>query len=119
VAVQDRVRLLGKTSGYTERTDRAMDPVEPEAVDAETQRRISEDAARSWPGLRALQTGERASRPLHRRMENARAQARLSGVDVHPQLRLVKLAIENGRPIEHVERRMSAVEARLWPSPRT
>jgi hypothetical protein len=112
----ERVRLLGKTGGYTTRRDRAMDPVEPEAVDAETQERITEAAARSWPGLRALQQGERSDRPLARRIQAAQQQARSSGVDVHPQLRLVRLAMEHGRPIEHIERRMEAVEARLWPT---
>jgi hypothetical protein len=114
----DPVRLLGKTSGYTERRDRAMDASEPEAVDAESQRRISEAAREGWPHLNALQTASRESRPLSARIRRIQSQARHLGVDVHPELRRVRLAMEGGRSPEHIERRVAAVEARLWPTVR-
>lgn len=92
-----------------------MDPEEPEAVDAETQRRITVAAAESWPSIRALQVEARESQSLGRRIERAKAQARHLGVDVHQPLRLCRLAIENGRSRAHVERRIEAVESLLWP----
>ena len=92
-----------------------MDPDEPEAIDPAALSEMVAKSAASWPGLRALQRGERSQKPLARRIADVKAQARATGVDVHPQMRLVKLAMENGRPIEHVERRLEAVENRLWP----
>jgi hypothetical protein len=107
------VRLLGKTSGYTDNPARAM-PNEPEAVDRETQRRITLDAARNWPRLHTLQTEERREAPLHHRLQRVKSQARLAGIDVYQELRLTRLAIENGRPAAHVERRVQALEARVF-----
>lgn len=110
------VRLLGKTGGYTDNPARAMDLDEPEAVDAEAQRRITAEAVANWPGLNALQAGERQAAPLDRRIERCRAQAKHLRVDVHGELRLVRLAISGGRSRAHVERRVEALESRLWPS---
>lgn len=112
--MRDSVRLLGKTGGYTAEPSHALRE-EPEAVDRETQRRITLAAAESWPHLNALQQAERASAPLHRRIARAKAQARHAGVNVHNELRLVRLAIEGGRSYAHVDRRLSVVEERLWP----
>lgn len=115
--MKDRVRLLAKTNGYTDRIERAMDRDEPEAVDPDSLAEITARSAATWPGIRALQSGERSARPLARRIQDVKAQARATGIDVHPQMRLVRLAMESGRPIEHVERRLRAVENRLWPTP--
>jgi hypothetical protein len=92
-----------------------MDVREPEAVDAAAQERITRAAIEGWPHLDALQGAVRAARPISVRLDRIRAQARHLGVDVHPELRLVKLAIENGRSEAHIERRVAVVEAKLWP----
>jgi hypothetical protein len=114
--VRDEIRLLGRSGGYTSDPARAVDPrTEPEAVDRETQDRISLDAARSWPHLAALHEGVRATRTLDQRLASAKAQAKHLRVDVHAELRLVRLALEGGRSYAHVERRLEVVESRLWP----
>jgi hypothetical protein len=113
--VDDRPRLLAKGNGYTARSTRAMDPSEPEAVSAEDQRNITLQAARNWPHLSALHTAERTAQPMSRRLERIKAQARFAGVDVHNQLRQVRLAMEGGRSAAHIERRVEAIEQRLWP----
>ncbi len=114
--MKDPVRLLGKTGGYTATPGRALRE-EPEAVSRADQARITADAARSWPHLNALQAAERATAPLDRRIARIKAQAKHLRVDVHGELRLVRLAVEGGRSRAHVERRVEAVEAKLWPSP--
>lgn len=111
--MRDEVRLLGKRGGYTADPARAL-PDEPEAVDRETQQRFTLDAARTWPHLHALQTGERRDAPLHHRIQRIKAQARLTGIDVHQELRLARLAIESRCSAAHVERRVQALEARLF-----
>lgn len=93
-----------------------MDPSEPEAVPKEDQQRITLEAARNWPHLDALQRGARASEGLDTRLRRATAQAKHLRVDVHKELRLVRLAIEGGRSHAHVERRIEVLESRLWPS---
>jgi hypothetical protein len=113
--MRDEVRLLGKVSGYTDKPSRAMNPDEPEAVSREEQERQSLAAARSWPHLHALQRGARASLSLDQRIVRATAQAKSLRVDVHSELRLVRLAIGAGRSRAHVERRVEALEQRLWP----
>lgn len=112
--MRDQVRLLGKRGGYTSNPARAL-PEEPEAVDRETQQRFTLDAARNWPRLQALQTEERRETPLHHRLRRVQAQARLTGIDVHQELRLTRLAIENGRSAAHIERRVQVLEARVFP----
>jgi len=112
--VRDEVRLLGRTSGYTSDPSRAL-PGEPEAVDRSTQQRFTLEAARNWPRLSSLQTQERREAPTHVRLQRAEAQARVSGIDVHRELRLTRLAIEAGRPAAHVERRLQVLEARVYP----
>jgi hypothetical protein len=112
--VRDEIRLLGRAGGYTDNPARALRE-EPEAVDRETQRRITLDAARSWPHLTALHEGVRAVDSLDRRLARCKAQAKHLGVDVHQPLRLARLAIEGGRSHAHVERRIEALETILWP----
>lgn len=111
----EEVRLLAKRGGYTDKPWRAMDPSEPEAVSKEEQERITLDAARNWPHLNALQRGARAADSLDTRLRKARAQAKHLRVDVHRELRLVRLAIASGRSYAHVERRIEALENRVWP----
>lgn len=106
---------MAKTGGYTDNPARAMDADEPEAVSAEDQRRISAEAKQLWPHLNALQAGTRAAAPLHKRIERAAAQAKHLRVDVHNELRLVRLALQGGRSHAHVERRVEVLEQRLWP----
>lgn len=113
--MRDQVRLLGKTGGYTDNPARAFDRDEPEAVSRSDQARITKEAALSWPHLSALQEGARASQPLDRRLAACKAQARNLRVDVHGELRLVRLALEGGRSRAHVERRLEVLEERLWP----
>jgi hypothetical protein len=114
--VRDEVRLLGRSGGYTDDPARAVDPRdEPEAVDRETQARITLAAAESWPQLTALHEGVRAEASLDQRIARCKRQAKHIGVDVHQPLRLARLAIEGGRSYAHVERRIEAVETLLWP----
>lgn len=111
----DNVRLLGKTGGYTDKPSRAMDPAEPEAVRPDEQDRISAAAVADWPHLDALHTGARTAQPLAVRVARCKAQARHVGVDVHGELRLIRLGIQGGRSRAHVERRLTVLEERLWP----
>jgi hypothetical protein len=113
--MRDEVRLLGKTGGYTDKPSRAMSQEEPEAVSREEQAWQTLQAARDWPHLNALSSATRAAKPLDVRIKDARSQARLVKTDVHKELRLCRLAIEGGRSYEHVERRVEALEARVWP----
>ena len=111
---RDEVRLLGRRAGYTSDPARAL-PGEPEAVDRDTQQRITLAAARDWPHLDALQRGERASKPIVTRLRRIEAQARLTGIDVRPQLHTARLKIEQGRHPAHVERYVTALENRVFP----
>jgi len=111
--MRDEVRLLGRSGGYTDDPARAM-PREAEAVDKATQARITLESARSWPGLQALQRGERTQQPIARRVTRALAQAKLAGTDVHKEHRLVRLAMQAGRTEAHIERRVQALEARVF-----
>jgi hypothetical protein len=113
--VRDEVRLLGKAGGYTDSPGRAMDRDEPEAVSRQDQARITAEAVRNWPHLNALQTGARTAQPLDRRLARCVAQAKNLRVDVHGELRLVRLALQGGRSRAHVERRLEVLEGRLWP----
>jgi len=65
--------------------------------------------------MNALQAGARGAQPLNVRLARCKAQAKHLRVDVHQPLRLARLALENGRSYAHVERRIEAVEALLWP----
>jgi hypothetical protein len=112
--MREKPRLLGRSGGYTAEPRRAL-AGEPEAVDAESQRKITLAAALSWPHLDALHGAERESASPSVRLRRAEAQARASRIDVRPQLRLARLAIEQGRSSGQVERRLSAVEARVFP----
>jgi hypothetical protein len=113
---KDEIRLLGRSGGYTKDPKRAVDPrEEPEAVSKQDQARITAAAVRNWPHMNALQTATRASRPLGERLARCKRQARHIGADVHGELRLVRLALENGRSAAHVERRIEVLESRLWP----
>lgn len=111
----DRVRLLGKTGGYTDKSYRAMDATEPEAVDAETQARISKEAKQSQSQREVLHVAERTVQPLDKRIALAKAQAKFLGLNVHQHVRLCRLAIEGGRSREAVERRVEALERAVWP----
>lgn len=115
----DTVRLLGKTGGYTDKPSRAMDPAEPEAVAPSDLAKITAASAASWPHLNALQVGARAAAPISTRIERCRQQARHLGVDVHGELRLIRLTIANGRSAASVERRVEVLENRLWPTATT
>lgn len=114
-SMPEEVRLLGKRGGYTEKPWKAMDPAEPEAVSSEDQARITAEAARDWPHLNALHTAVRESNTLDDRLRRARAEAKSLRLDVHKELRLVRLAIEGGRSRGHVEQRIAALENRVWP----
>jgi hypothetical protein len=111
----DEVRLLGKRGGYTDDPAKAMDRAEPEAVSREDQRRITAAAARDWPHLNVLHTAVREADTLDNRLRRARAEAKSQRLDVHRELRLVRLAIEGGRSRGHVEQRIAALENRVWP----
>jgi hypothetical protein len=114
--VRDEVRLLGKTGGYTDNPVRALDRDEPEAVSRADQARITAEAVASWPHMNALHEGARTSQPLDRRLARCVAQAKHLRVDVHGELRLVRLALQGGRSRAHVERRLEVLEERLWPN---
>lgn len=115
----DELRLLGKSGGYTHKSTHALrvdGALEPEAVDAETQRRITKAAAEGWPHLDALHRGERESKPLATRIAHAKAQAKHLRVDVYQPLRLLEMAMLGGRSHAHIERRVQALEATVFPS---
>jgi hypothetical protein len=113
--VGDEVRLLGKTGGYTDKPSHALDRDEPEAVSRQEQARITAEAVASWPHLHALHEGERSALPLDRRIAQCKAQARNLGVDVHSELRLIRLTMSSGRSRATVEHRVQVLEQRLWP----
>jgi hypothetical protein len=116
--VSDEVRLLGKTGGYTEKPTHALrvtGEVEPEAVDRQTQRRITAEAVRDWPHMNALQTASRESRPLHQRIANVKAQAKHARIDVYQPMRLLENAVMAGRSHAHVERRVEVLESLVFP----
>jgi hypothetical protein len=62
-----------------------------------------------------LHAGDRAARPLAVRLAHAEAQARLKRINVVPELRLARLAMQSGRSAAHVERRLEVVERRVFP----
>ena len=113
--MRDEVRLLGKRGGYTDDPAKAMDRSEPEAVSREDQKRITAEAARDWPHLNVLHTAVREADPIDARLRRARAEAKSQRLDVHREERLVKLAIQGGRSRQHIERRVAALENRVWP----
>ena len=84
-------------------------------MSAEAQDRMSRRAAMDWPALDALQGAATASLTPARRIARAQAQAKAAGLDIDWQLRVVRLAMAQGRSERHVDRRLSAVEARLRP----
>lgn len=113
--MRDRVRLLGKKGGYTDNPARAL-AEEPEAVDRDTQDRFTLEAARNWPGLLALQAEVRSEEPLHYRLRRVQDAARTAGIDVHREVRLARLALQAGRSVAHVERRVQVLETRVYHS---
>lgn len=96
------------------RADRILDP-RGDRVSIAYEEQLAERAADLRSQMNVLRRLLREQQPLDARIRAIRAQARYLRVDVHNELRLVALAIEGGRSRAHVSRRISAVEARLWP----
>jgi len=114
----DPVRLLDKTGAYTSQFAHALrsgNVLEPEAVDHATQERLSDRAAVDRSNQRLTTRADLAKSPAAVRLARCKAQAKATRTDVHRELRLVKLAITNGRKPEHVARRLACLEAKLWP----
>ncbi|WP_205697479.1 hypothetical protein [Conexibacter sp. SYSU D00693] len=115
---QDEPLFLGRTGGLTRNPARAMRTnglVEPEPVVGADLERFAFNANRDRVAARQLTLATLAAAPVDVRLARCRAQAKATKVDCHAQLRLVRLAIANGRSAEHVGRRLDAVERALWP----
>jgi hypothetical protein len=89
--------------------------VEPEAVDRATLALLAERAAAERSQRRIATRADLAQATPSVRLARCKAQARASRVDVHRELRMVRLAIEGGRSAEHIARRLACLERRLWP----
>ncbi|HWK25369.1 MAG TPA: hypothetical protein VNS09_02345 [Solirubrobacter sp.] len=116
---RDPVRLLGRTGSYTDRFAYALRSgavLEPEAVDAATQARLSDRAATDRSNQRTLTRADLAKSPPAVRLARCKAQAKATKVDAHRELRMVRLAIDGGRSAEHIARRLACLERRLWPN---
>jgi hypothetical protein len=118
----DPVRLLNKSgttggrgNGYTDRLGRAMDAHEPEAVSREHQDALSDRAHRNAAQARQEQRLAMSGNRLDARIATAIATARHRRVDIHPELRLVRLAIQGGRSEAAISRRVDVIERKLWP----
>jgi hypothetical protein len=116
---RDEVRLLGKTGSYTHDPSRALrsgGDVEPEAVPRDVQDRFTDAAHRDAAVLREQQVATRASvNGFGSRIALAKAEAKLRGVDVHSELRMVRLVVQGGRSERQVERAVTKLERRVWP----
>jgi len=114
---RDEVRLLSRGGTYTDDPGRALRDgalVEPEAVDAATQDRYSNAAHREQEQTRTLTRAALADAPLHVRIARCEAHAKAMKIDVHQPVRLLRLAVLNGRSTAHVSRRIDALEARVF-----
>lgn len=114
-SVADAVRLLARVAGYTSDPRRAV-VREPEAVDRDTQDRITGAAHRVDTVHGMMRAGERRQLSHHERLNRARAQARISGVDIRPQIYAAKMKIDAGRSHAHIDRYIAtAIERRVFP----
>jgi hypothetical protein len=76
---------------------------EPEAVDAETQRRFSDEARRTYEVLKAEELARKASRSRCGRLKKVDADARKRGVDIH-------------RHLAAIEHEIGLAEKLVWPT---
>lgn len=114
----DEPLFLGRSGGLTRNPAQAMRTdrrIEPEPVVGEDLERFAQAARRDQAVARELTLAALAAAPLDSRIARCRAQAKALSVDVHGELRLVRLAVRNGRSRDHVSRRLAVLEARLWP----
>ena len=114
----DRPLFLSRGGAYTTDPARALrdgQRIEVEAVDLATLARLADRAALNRRNQRITTRADLARAPLAVRLARCKAMAKTTGVDVHNQLRLARLALEGGRSVEHVSRRVAAIEARSWP----
>jgi hypothetical protein len=116
---RDPIRMLNRTgSGYTNNASRALRSgpyVEPEAVPADYQEQLTARAHRQQAQARTLTRADLANQPLHIRIANCQAQAKALKLDVWPEVRLIRLALVNGRSLAHVARRIDALERKVLP----
>lgn len=117
---RDEVRLLGRTGGYTNKPSHALFStdvgVEPEAVPAHYQRMLTNTAHRDQAQAREVQRAERAAtNGWSRRIALAKAQAKLTGVSIDRELRLLACVMKARRSDHAVEDRIRALEKRVWP----
>lgn len=114
----DPVRLLGKTGGYTDQFAHALrsgNMLEPEAIPAAYAAVLADRAAVDRSHQRLTTRADLAKSPAAVRLARCKAQAKATRTDAHRELRLVRLAITNGRSVEHVASRLAALERKLWP----
>jgi hypothetical protein len=114
----DEIRLLGRFGGFTDRFAYALRSgavIEPEVISAEFERTLAARAANDRAAARALTRADLAAASAGVRLARCKAMARAKKVDVHRELRLIRLAVEGGRKPEHIAKRLAVLERRLWP----
>lgn len=114
----DTIRLLRRTGGYTDQLHHALRDgwdIEPEAISADYATMLADRAALDRSNQRITTRADLAQAPAAVRLARAKAQAKATRVDAHRELRLIRLAITNGRSVEHVSKRLAVLERKLWP----
>lgn len=109
----DYLAPTGSGTDYVTSAHRAIDPLP--AVESHVLEDLILQARRRDRLLDAERRIVRAQQLPAARLARAHAQARVNGVDVRNEIRLARLAIEAGRKLAHVERRLWAVERRVYP----
>jgi hypothetical protein len=90
----DRPRLLGRQTGYTHRADRAIKArageFEPEAVDKQTQRRLTQEAGARESYHHEQEIDRRRKLSIERRLADARKKAAQGRMDISTELRVIE-----------------------------
>jgi hypothetical protein len=103
----DRPRFLARQAGkrhpaqYTDSTAAAL-PDEPEAIDAETQRRFSEESARRWSILKAEEQMRQATVSRTNKLRQLETEAMRRRVDVT-------------RHVAAIDKELTAMQSVIWP----
>lgn len=101
-ATEDKPRLLARNPG-AQRADYVSEPSaaaadEPEAVDAETQRKLTELGTVRWGQEFALREAQRLSAHLHERLAALEREAKRPGAaDVSGELRVIRARLKRLR----------------------
>jgi len=102
-----------RTGDYTHNPRQAIDTLP--ALDEHELEQLAWRARQTDLIRERTRAGERRRQPYTKRLDQARAQARLTGVRVDNELRLARLAIDAGRRPTQIERRLELVEQRVFP----